>query len=498
MKDKLEIGTFVSGNKFTLPLDLVTRTLAIIAIRGWGKTVAATVIAEEMCESGLPWVAIDPVGVWWGLRANPDGSPGGYPVVILGGEHGDLPLEKSAGAKVAEAVLQDNISCVIDMSSESKTTVRHFVAAFCDRLMDLRPEAPRHIFIEEAPELVPQKPMGEQKRSLAAVDRLIRLGRNRGYGATLISQRTATIQKDVLTQCESLLAGRSIGKPDRDAMRDWIAEVVGVPAPTDADKFVGSLSRLASGTGWFWSPQWLDVFEQIKIRRRNTYHPGETRTVGVALKRVRLLNVDEFVERFGELLNPPKNVAAPQKVEDDEVFKEKYEQEKSRADRLEAKVADLQQRLDRLLAKQQQEWPSKNTAPKARLEPSELPANGNSASLSEIWAFVREQITRDPALMNLTKSVPQLDVTARRYTVTADDSTLLGRMAILLSEGFFDSPKGNQDVVTELGRRGKQTMAPRVSEAFAKLAEMGFLTKESDGYLAVKGMKVRVREVEAA
>lgn len=311
MKDKLEIGTLMSGQKFTLPLDFVGRTLAIIAIRGWGKTIAATVIAEEMCEAGLPWVAIDPVGVWWGLRANPDGSPGGYPVVILGGEHGDLPLEKSAGATVAEAILQENVSCVIDMSSESKNTVRHFVADFCDRLMDLRPEIPRHIFLEEAPELVPQKPMGEQKRSLAAVDRLIRLGRNRGYGATLISQRTATIQKDVLTQCESLLAGRSIGKPDRVAMQEWIAEVVGVPAPTDAGEFVNSLSGLASGTGWFWSPQWLDVFKKIRIRRRKSYHPGETRTVGEAIKQVQLSDVRQFVERFGKLLRAPREVSRP-------------------------------------------------------------------------------------------------------------------------------------------------------------------------------------------
>ncbi len=72
MKRELEIGRTVNGQNFTLPLDFVTRTLAIIAIRGWGKTIAATVIAEEMCEAGLPWVAIDPVGVWWGLRANAD------------------------------------------------------------------------------------------------------------------------------------------------------------------------------------------------------------------------------------------------------------------------------------------------------------------------------------------------------------------------------------------------------------------------------------------
>ena len=361
MKDKLEIGSLMSGQKFTLPLDLVTRTLAIIAIRGWGKTVAATVIAEEMCEAGLPWVAIDPVGVWWGLRANPDGSPGGYPVVILGGEHADLPLEKSAGARVAEAVLQENVSCVIDMSSESKNTVRHFVADFCDRLMELRPEVPRHIFIEEAPELVPQKPMGEQKRSLAAVDRLIRLGRNRGYGATLISQRTATIQKDVLTQCESLLAGRSIGKPDRVAMQEWIAEVVGVPAPTDADKFINSLSVLASGTGWFWSPQWLDVFKQIRIRRRKSYHPGETRTVGESVKQVQLSDVKEFVERFGKVLtySPPKGIPKqvgdvlrpvptferpPMRPRDDRGALEAAQDE---ATRLRAQISELHQRCAR-------------------------------------------------------------------------------------------------------------------------------------------------------
>src|SRR5579871_2026559 len=342
MKHTLEIGQLMNGKPFTLPLDLVTRTLAIIAIRGWGKTVAATVIAEEMCEAGLPWVAIDPVGVWWGLRANPDGAAGGYPVVILGGERADLPLEKSSGAKVADAVLQEDVSCVIDMSSESKTTVRHFVAEFCDRLMDLRPQTPRHIFIEEAPELVPQRPMGEQKRSLAAVDRLIRLGRNRGYGATLISQRTATIQKDVLTQCESLLAGRSIGKPDRDAMQGWIAEVVGVPSPTDAGKFVHSLANLESGIGWFWSPQWLGLFEQILIRPRKSYHPGATRSVGQAVKQVRLSNVQEFVERFGAILRGAKASKVKHSEDTNMDFKAAYEQEQQKVRKLEARIAELE------------------------------------------------------------------------------------------------------------------------------------------------------------
>jgi len=100
-------------------------------------------------------------------------------------------------------------------------------------------------------------------------------------------------------------------------------------------------------------------------------------------------------------------------------------------------------------------------------------------------------------VMALKKGIPEIDLTVRRYVIQADDSTLIGRISLLLTEGFFDEPKGNQDVVKELARRGKTTMAPRVSEAFAKLAEMGFLLKEEEGYQSVPGMKVNVKEVSA-
>jgi len=306
VKAKLELGQLMNGAAFTLPVDLVTRKLAIIAMSGAGKTVAATDIAEEMCDAGMPWAALDPVGVWWGLRCKPDGSAGGYPVVVIGGQHGDLPLDSTSGAQIAEAWLQENWCLIVDLQSESKNAWRRFVADFCDRLMDLNPAVPRHIFLEEAPEFVPQKPMGEQKRSLASVDRLVRLGRNRGYGITLISQRFATIQKDVLTQCENLLALRCIGKTDRDACADWIGEVVhDSESAKTAEKFFRSLSALPDGQGWFWSPQWLQQFVQVRMRRRKTLHPGDTRTLGQAPKQVQLADVQEFVDRFSKLLSIP-------------------------------------------------------------------------------------------------------------------------------------------------------------------------------------------------
>jgi hypothetical protein len=177
MKRELEIGQKASGAAFTLPLDAVTRTFADIGIRGSGKTILATVMAEEMCEAGLLWTALDPVGVWWGLRCAPDGSPGGYPVVIIGGQHADLPMEKDAGARVAEAILQENACCVIDLAQESKNTARKFIADFCDRLMELTTVIPRDIFLEEAPEFISAGPRGMHARAaqdafgiLAAID----------------------------------------------------------------------------------------------------------------------------------------------------------------------------------------------------------------------------------------------------------------------------------------------------------------------------------------
>ena len=297
--ERLKLGNLQSGREFYVPVDYQVHTTALIGIRGSGKTVAATVIAEEMLEHNLPFVAIDPVGVWWGLRS-------AYQVVVIGGEHGDLALEKDSGARIADAILEHNVPCVIDMSGESKTTVRKFVTDFCDRLMELNPRGTRHIFLEEAPELVPQRPLGEQKRSLAAVDRLVRLGRNKGYGCTIISQRFATINKDVLTQCENLIALRCIGKHDRDAAADWIAEVVhDTESQKKADTFTRSLTELENGDAWFWSPQWLKEFVQIHFRTRKSHHPGETRTVGQAAQQVQMVGVQEFIESFKRTLKRP-------------------------------------------------------------------------------------------------------------------------------------------------------------------------------------------------
>lgn len=287
---------------FTLPRDAQVQTFGVIGVRGSGKTVTATVMAEEFCKQALLWTAFDPISVWWGLRAKKDGLPGGYPVLVFGGKHGDIPIGKQDGKRIAEVIANENVFTVIDVKYESKTFWHTFVTDLALGLMEQEPETPRHIFIEEAPEFVPQKPNSMlSKRTFEAVERLVRLGRNQGYGCTLIGQRSATINKDVLSQCENLIAMRSSGSHDFKAFAAWL-EAAGLSKDQIKEQ-LRDLAKMPSGTGNYWSPHFTEEFSRVQIRERETYHPGGTRKVGEAAKSVELASVGEIVARVQRRLS---------------------------------------------------------------------------------------------------------------------------------------------------------------------------------------------------
>lgn len=80
-----------------LPPEAVTETFAILANRGSGKSVTAQRLVEQLHHVGLPVVVVDVKGDWWGIRSSADGAGPGLPFVIFGGDHGDVPLEPTAG-----------------------------------------------------------------------------------------------------------------------------------------------------------------------------------------------------------------------------------------------------------------------------------------------------------------------------------------------------------------------------------------------------------------
>lgn len=270
----------------SLPLDFVTKTCGILAQRRKGKTYTASVLAEELVAAKVPIVVLDPTGAWWGLRASANGTGPGLPVVIFGGQHGDVPLERTAGKFVADLVVDEPGFYVVDFSLfESNEAERQFATDFAERLYRAKGKPgmdfPLHLMVDEADRFIPQhSPRGDQ-RMLGAFEAIVRRGGLRGIGTTLISQRAAVVNKNVLEQVDSLILLRTVGPNDRKAVDGYVSS-----HGTDElrAELLGSLSSLALGEAWVWEPgAEPPLFERVRIRERKTFNssatpkPGERR-----------------------------------------------------------------------------------------------------------------------------------------------------------------------------------------------------------------------------
>ena len=264
------------SNDLSLPLEAVTNTHLILARRRVGKSYTAAVMAEEMVKAGLPWVALDPTGIWWGLTSSADGKSEGLPVIIIGGPHGHIPLEPSAGKIIANLVVDNPGWYIIDFSRfENRSHEIKFATDFGIQLYRRKQRKPSalHLFVDEADMFVPQKfPKNGGKEMFDAYDAIVRRGGVYGLGATLITQRPAIVNKDVTTQCETLIALQTTAPQDQDPIFDWVGR-----NGTDEQlrQIKQSLASLKVGQAWFFSPD-SDVFKLIKIRTRETFNSSAT------------------------------------------------------------------------------------------------------------------------------------------------------------------------------------------------------------------------------
>jgi hypothetical protein len=246
------------GEGLRLPLDAATETFGIVGVKGSGKTTTARVLVEELLGHGQQTVVVDPLGVWWGLRADADGKGPGLPVTILGGDHGDLPISPDAGEVLADLAVDEPAPLILDLSALRKGEQRRLMTAFLERLYH-RNRAPLHLVVDEADLYMPQRPMRGDERLLGAGEDLVRRGRAKGLGVTLITQRPAVLHKDVLSQVGCLVAHRLVGPQDRAAIDAWV-QAHGTRE--QRDELLAGIASLPTGTAWFWSPAWLDLFAE--------------------------------------------------------------------------------------------------------------------------------------------------------------------------------------------------------------------------------------------
>lgn len=272
-----------------LPIDAVTQTFAFLAKRGAGKTYAAGKVAEEMHDAGAQIIVLDPIGKWYALRLGADGKSKGLDIPVLGGLHGDVPLDAGAGALVANLLVERGTSAVLDVSMMRKGERKRFAAEFGEAFYEAKKRAisPVHLFIEEAQTFVPQRVQPDEARMLGAFEDIVKLGRNFGIGCTLISQRPQAINKEALSQTECLVVLQMQGSHERKAVKEWIVE-----QGLDVANLIDTLPGLKKGEAWVWSPAWLGKTVRVQVGKKRTFDGSSTPKVGAKVEARPLAPID--------------------------------------------------------------------------------------------------------------------------------------------------------------------------------------------------------------
>jgi hypothetical protein len=325
------LDLFVQGT-LRIPLEIMVQKAAILARTGAGKSTAAAAIVEEVLAAKQQVVIIDPKGDWWGLRASAEGGADGsaFPIPVFGGSSiaKTFDMDASAGALFADTAAE-GASMILDLSEFSNAERNRFITDFAERFYRAKAQHddPVLLVLEEADEVVPQRFGGDQARMVGAVERIVKRGRFRGIGVLLITQRSASLNKDVLTQIEVLVVMQTTSPQDRKAIDAWVENH---PDEEKVAELSKGMAALKQGEAYIWSPSWLETFERVKFRRRHTYDAGRTPGIGERRREPKLLS-DVDIAKLGERM---KAMVEKQKENDPVLLKREITRLKAEAGRV--------------------------------------------------------------------------------------------------------------------------------------------------------------------
>ncbi len=209
---------------------------------------------------------------------------------------------------------------------------------------------------------------------------------------------------------------------------------------------------------------------------------------------------------------------------EDAMWKEKFEAEQARADALQNQVHQLNQEVAALrknldaagnavamlsITKEQPGWQPGTVVGEAPLEgPADAPAPPERhlhplspflapilpEAISSVTRAVIEQLRRDPVLIRLALEKPAMEVKITQKVISINGSTVKGKMARLIHEGWFKERRSQAEIRAELIRRG---MGPNTGGGFTdplnQLVQEGFLYRAgADMYELAPDAEVRV------
>lgn len=337
-----------------LPAEALDDRIAIVGTAGSGKTYAAKGFVERLLEGGARVAIIDPLGVWWSLRASADGSAPGYPVVVFGGRHADVPITAETGAALGRLIATEALACVVDLSELGNSTARRrFMATFSEAVYEANAES-LHLVLDEADLWAPQRPIKGWEGLLGHIEEIVRRGRVRGFIPWLITQRPAVVHKDVLSQADILIAMKLTASQDRDAIGAWIE---GQAERAEGKRILSDLPRLQRGEGYLWAPG-HGLLERAAFPPIRTFDSSRTPKRGECLATPRTLARVDLTAIMAALAaaqtEEPAKPVGPSRSAEDQYRHEQLEHElavsKARIAVLEQENRELHSRLEEIAA----------------------------------------------------------------------------------------------------------------------------------------------------
>ncbi len=245
--------------------DIIGQCIAILGIRGSGKSNTAGVIFEELLRNNYPLSIIDIDGEYFGLKEK-------YEVLVVGrGEGVEIEVDADCAEEIAQISMEKNVPVVVDLSGFLAEERTAFLLEYLGALWNIAGKLrhPYIIGIEEAHEFIPQGVKTELKELIA---RIALRGRKRGLGAIVISQRSAKVEKDVLSQAGMLFLHRVVHEVDMRVYSELL--------PWRKAETKEIITALSTGECVYMNG---DTVLPIYVRERETFHAGFTPSLEVVV-----------------------------------------------------------------------------------------------------------------------------------------------------------------------------------------------------------------------
>lgn len=225
-KDGRPKSTLSVSKNYSLNLSSYDSTglrMAILASSGMGKSYLLGVLMEQFLMCNVPLCVIDPEGETFTLKER-------FPsVVVIGGDNKDLAYDDDDVPGHVYNMLTKGVSLIWDLSDHSGDDERRAYALIGECLFDEAMKRKRTccFVVEEAQTFAPQIAGRDFKESLEVSQKISKRGRKHGIYSIWATQRPASLNKDVLSQCGDFWFGGIKTDQDYKAIKSSL-EIAGV------------------------------------------------------------------------------------------------------------------------------------------------------------------------------------------------------------------------------------------------------------------------------